>query len=114
MITGRRVNLQWELAEQQMQARVGQTITQGNAAINDMIARHQQDRVHIMDRAYGHLARSIKGETLVRDRATGAESVVADQGKFYWRIRGTNQVIASDSPTTPLINQSIDLMEVVR
>lgn len=114
MITGQRVNLQWALAEQQMQARVGQVITQGNAAINDMIARHQQDRAQIMDRAYGHLTRSIRGEALVRDQATGAESVVADQGKFYWRIRGTDEGIASDSPTTPLINQSIDLMEVVR
>jgi len=114
MITGQRVNLQWALAEQQLQARVGQIITQGNTAINDMIARHQQERVQIMDRAYGHLTRSIRGETLVRDQATGAEDVVADQGKFYWRIRGTNEVIASDSPTTPLINQSIDLMEVVR
>ncbi|MCK7515906.1 MAG: hypothetical protein MZV70_76020 [Desulfobacterales bacterium] len=63
MITRQRINLQWALAEQQLQARVGQIITQGNTAINDMIARHQQERVQIMDRAYGHLTRSIRGET---------------------------------------------------
>ncbi len=114
MITGQRINLQWALAEQQLQARVGQIITQGNTAINDMIARHQQERVQIMDRAYGHLTRSISGQVLVRDPGTGQEGVVPNQGNFYWRIRGTDGVIASDSSTTPLVNQSIDLMEVVR
>jgi hypothetical protein len=113
MITGQRFNLQWVQAEQQLQARVGQIITQGNAAINDMIARHQHERVQIMDRAYGHLTRSIRGETLVRDPSTGAEGVVSNQGNFYWKVRGTNEAIASDSPAPPLINQSIDRMDVV-
>jgi hypothetical protein len=50
---------------------------------------------------------------LVRDPGTGAEGAVADQGNFYWRIRGTDQVFATDSPTPPLVNQAIDRMEVV-
>ena len=39
--------------------------------------------------------------------------MVADQGKFYWRISGPSEVIASDSPIMPLINQSVDMMDVV-
>lgn len=113
MITGQRTNLQWALAEQQLQANVGQVITQGNAAVNDMIARHQHERAQIMDRAYGHLTRSISGQVLVRDPGTGAEGTVPNQGNYYWRIRGTDQVTASDSPAPPLVNQAIDRMEVV-
>jgi hypothetical protein len=113
MITGQRINLQWALAEQQLQARVGQIITQGNTAINDIITRHQHERTQLMDRAYGHLTRSISGQVLVRDPSTGAEGVVSNQGNYYWKIRGTSQVITSDSPSPPLINQSIDRMDVV-
>jgi hypothetical protein len=113
MIVGRSNNPQWEMRELQHQGQIANIIAGGNAAINDMLARHQQERAQTMDRAYGHLTRSISGKVLVRDPSTGAEGVVADQGKFYWQIRGTNAVISSDSPTTPLINQSIDRMDVV-
>lgn len=91
----------WVAAELQLRGQIAQQQHDHDRVMNDIVARTSEQRSQGMERAQAPLGSAARGEIRVQDGAGRALVVPQTGSQDYYRVRSTDEVIATDRTDLP-------------
>lgn len=103
------INAQWARAQQQLTADTSRIVTETNNRVSQIITDSYWSRQRSQDRTSENFSDYIRGRVRLKDPETGEELEGTAGKNYYWRQRGTNTIVGSDTPDRPT---NIDVTEL--
>ncbi|MFN7924928.1 MAG: hypothetical protein U0Q16_32825 [Bryobacteraceae bacterium] len=107
------INPQWARQQQQTTAETSRIVSETNDRVSKIITDSYWSRQRSQERSSERFSDYIRGRVRLQDPDTGETLEGTAGSNYYWRVRGTDTIVGSDTPDRPT-NIDVSELEEIR